>query len=207
MSPWSSPPILVPKPNGLVHFCIDFCKLNEVFTFDAYPMPLVDILIDRVGEDQVLSTIDHTKGYRQIPLTKEAQEKTVFTTRSGVCHFLKMAFRLHGAAASFQRVMDLILRDIRDCAVSYIDDILVFSPSWEAHLQHRRCGLDALRKAGFTANRKKSHIGCHSVQYLGFHIGGGKIWAIPDKVSALQKPGLPQTKKDLQRFLGLASYY
>lgn len=61
-SPWRSPPVLVPKPDGSVHFCIDFWSPNDVSTFDAYPIPHVDTLIHKVGKAQHLSTIDLTKG-------------------------------------------------------------------------------------------------------------------------------------------------
>lgn len=116
-----------------------------------------------------------------------------------------MPFGLHGAAASFQKVMDKTLKDIHDCAVAYIDDILVFSENWETHLHHLRKVFQALQQAGLTANRKKSHLGFCSVQYLGFWIGNGQIWAIPDKVATLKAAAQSQTWKELQSFMGLAS--
>lgn len=136
------PPLLIPKSDGWARFCIDFRKLNDASTFDVYSMPRVDMLIDRVGEAQVLFTIDLFKRYWQIPLTKHTQEKTAFATPSGLNHFLKMPLGLHGAAASFQRVVDRVLKDVHDCAVTYIDDILIFSLPWDRHL---RCILNALR--------------------------------------------------------------
>lgn len=98
--------MLLPKLDGSVRFCIKFHKLNEVTTFDVYPMPKVDALINKIGDAQVLSTIDLSKGYRQILLAKKAQEKTAFATLSSLYHFVKMTFGLHKAAASFQRIMD-----------------------------------------------------------------------------------------------------
>lgn len=120
-----------------------------------------------------------------------------------------MPFSLNGAAASFQRVMDKALRGVQDCAVTYINDILIYSPSWEVHMTHIRWILDALRQTGLTVNLKKSKLGQRAIQYLGFHIRHGKIWAGPDKVATLWDVPLPlpPTKDDLQRFLGLANYY
>lgn len=111
-SPWCSPPVLVPKPDRSVKFCIDFRILNNVSIVDAYPMPRVDVLINRVGKAQVLSTIELTKWYWQIPLANTAQEKAASDTFSGLYHFLKMPFGLHGASSSFQRVMDRALRGV-----------------------------------------------------------------------------------------------
>lgn len=91
--------------------------------------------------------------------------------------------------------------------MAYIEDILIFSLSWKAHLVNIRRVIEALRKIGLTVNLKKSKIGQQTVQYLGFCIGQEKIWAIPDKVATVRDFPLPPTKKDLQRFLGLANYY
>ena len=74
--PESSPVVLVPKPDGTYRFCNDFRKLNEVSVFDAYPMPRIDELIERLGPARFISTLDLTKGYWQVPLTKLSWEKT-----------------------------------------------------------------------------------------------------------------------------------
>lgn len=112
-----------------------------------------------------------------------------------------MPFGLNGAATSFQSVMDKALRGMQDCAVTYINDILIFSPSWDAHLAHLKQVFDALRQTRLTVHLKKSKLGQQTVQYLGFCIRQGKIWAIPNKVTTFQEVHLPPTKKDLQTFL------
>lgn len=118
-----------------------------------------------------------------------------------------MPFSLNGAAAPFQRVMDQTLKQVQDCAVAYIDDILTYSPSWVTHITHLHRVLQALRQTRLMVNLKKSKIGQDSVQYLSFHIGKGKIWAGSDKVAALRELQLCGTRKELQQFLGLANYY
>ena len=62
-SPWSSPTVIVPKPDGTLRFCNDFRKLNKVSLFDAYPVLRVDKLIERLGPASFISTLDLTKGY------------------------------------------------------------------------------------------------------------------------------------------------
>lgn len=189
-SPWRSPPMLVPKPDGSLRFCIDFRCLNEVTLLDAYPTTHIDNLLDKIPGAQVLSTLDLTNGYWQIPIAPSDKQKTAFAT-SGLYQFTKMPFGHNGITISFQRVMDKALRGVQDCALVYIDDILIFSPS-------------TLRLTGLTVNLKKSKLGQQTIQYLGFCIGQGKIWAVPNKMADLQEILLPPTKKDLQRFLGLA---
>lgn len=74
-SPWQSPPVLIPKPDGFLRFCIDFCCLNETTVFDDYPMPRIDNILDRIRGAQVLSTLDLMKGYWQVPVSPEENPK------------------------------------------------------------------------------------------------------------------------------------
>nr|XP_025037655.1 uncharacterized protein LOC112544857 [Pelodiscus sinensis] len=171
-SEWRSPIVLVPKADGSTRFCIDFRKVNAISRFDAYPMPRIDELLGRLGRATYLSTLDLTKGYWQIPLSPEAQAKTAFATPFGLYQFRNMPFGLHGAAATFQRLMNQVLRDHQDYAAAYIDDIVIFSESWEEHLGHIASVLGALRKAGQTANPKKCQFGRAEVSRV--RIGDGE---------------------------------
>ncbi|CAM5094227.1 unnamed protein product, partial [Eretmochelys imbricata] len=95
-SQWSSPIVLVPKPDGTTRFCNDFRWLNEISKFDAYPISCIDELVDRLGNARFLTTLDLTKGYWQIPLAKDANEKTAFSTPEGVFQYTVLPFGLHG---------------------------------------------------------------------------------------------------------------
>lgn len=154
-SDWSSPIVLIPKPDGSLRFCNDFRKLNEVSKFDAYPMPRVDELIERLGHARYFSTLDLTKGYWQVPLTDSAKEKTAFVTPDGLFQYLCLPFGLHGAPATFQRLMDIVLKPHRQYASAYLDDIIIFSDDWKSHLPKVQAVLNSLREAGLKANPKK----------------------------------------------------
>ncbi len=146
-SPWSSPIVMVPKPDDTLRFCNDFRQLNEVSEFDGYPMPRVDELLDRLGGTRYISTLDLTKGYWQVPLTEEAKPKTAFSTPSGHWQYRVLPFGLHGAPATFQRMMDILLRPHQSYAAAYLDDVVVHSESWEEHLAQLRRVLLELRRA------------------------------------------------------------
>uniref|UniRef100_K7G5Z2 ribonuclease H n=1 Tax=Pelodiscus sinensis TaxID=13735 RepID=K7G5Z2_PELSI len=154
-----------------------------------------------------LSTLDLTKGYWQIPLSAEAQATMAFATPFGLYQFRNMQFGLHGAAATFQRLMNRILRDHQDYAAAYIDDIIIFSESWEKHLEHLTEILEALRQAGLTANPKKCQFGKTEISYLGYTVGRGKLRPMVDKVQAVREYPTPTTKRKVRQFLGLAGYY
>ncbi|CAM4612755.1 unnamed protein product [Leuciscus chuanchicus] len=206
-SDWASPIVLVPKTDGSVRFCVDYRKVNAVSKFDAYPMPRVDELLDRLGTARFYSTLDLTKGYWQIPLSPMSKEKTAFTTPFGLHQFVTLPFGLFGAPATFQRLMDRILRPHAAYAAAYLDDIIIYSGDWQRHMQHLRAVLKTLRRAGLTANPKKCAVGRVEVRYLGFHLGHGQVRPQIDKTAAVATCPRPKTKKEVRQFLGLAGYY
>ncbi len=206
-SDWASPIVLVPKTDGSVRFCVDYRKVNAVSKFDAYPMPRVDELLDRLGTARFYSTLDLTKGYWQIPLSPLSKEKTAFTTPFGLHQFVTLPFGLFGAPATFQRLMDRILRPHAAYAAAYLDDIIIYSQDWQRHMAHLRAALRALRRAGLTANPKKCAVGRVEVRYLGFHLGHGQVRTQINKTAAIAACPRPKTKKEVRQFLGLAGYY
>ncbi|XP_056627068.1 retrovirus-related Pol polyprotein from transposon 412 isoform X1 [Triplophysa dalaica] len=193
-SDWASPIVLVPKTDGSVRFCVDYRRVNAVSKFDAYPMPRIDELLDRLGSARFFSTLDLTKGYWQIPLSPLSKEKTAFTTPFGLHQFVTLPFELFGAPATFQRLMDRLLRPHAGYAAAYLDDIVIYSNDWERHIQHLRAVLSSLRRAGLTANPKKCAIGRVEVRYLGFHLGHGQVRPQIDKTAAVATAPRPKRR-------------
>ncbi len=206
-SEWASPIVLVPKKDGTTRFCADYRRLNRISRFDAYPMPRVDKIIDRLGGANYISKVDLTRGYWQVPLTEVSKEKTAFTTPFGLYHFNTMPFGLHGAPATFQRLMDQILRGTQDYAAAFMDDVVIYSRTWEMHPQHLREVLSRLREAGLTARPSKCRIAMREVNYLGHVVGGGKVKPDDTKVQAVREFPRPVTKTQLRSFIGLTGYY
>ena len=127
---WSSPIVVVKKKDGNIRMCVDFRRLNSVTPADAYPMPRADELIDRIGKAKYITTLDLSKGYWQVPMKEEDKVKTAFTTPSGLFQFTVMPFGLSGAPATFQRMMDRLIRGLENSTGAYIDDIAFFRFSW-----------------------------------------------------------------------------
>ena len=150
-SAWSAPIVPVKKKDGSLKLCVEYHHLDVVSRFDAYPMPRVDDLIDRLGKAKYISTIDLARGYWQVPLAEGAQEKTAFATPFGLFQFTVMPFGLQDAPATFQRLMDRLIDGMEDHSGSYIDDLVIYSETWEEHLQHVRAVLTRLREANLTA--------------------------------------------------------
>ncbi|XP_069502965.1 uncharacterized protein [Ambystoma mexicanum] len=206
-SDWSSPVVLVPKPDGSVRFCMDFRKLNEISKFDAYPMSRIEDLLNNLGKAKFLTTIDLTKGYWQVPLSAADKEKTAFATPTGLYQFTVLPFGLHGAPATFQRLMNHLIKGHEGYVGAYLDDIIVYSKTWQEHMIHLRKLLVTLKEAGLHVNPKKTHIAEFHTKYLGYYVGQGIIRPQEEKVKAIKELKFPENPKQIRAFLGFVGYY
>ena len=108
-------------------------------------------------------------------------EKKQPSLRPLASEFQVMPFWLHNAPATFQRMMNEVLHDCQEFCEVYIDDVAVYSSTWEEHLQHLRCVFNCLRRANLTLKLPKCQFGLHQVEYLGYVVGDGKILPNPKK--------------------------
>lgn len=118
-----------------------------------------------------------------------------------------MPFGLHGAPATFQRLMDRVLAGCDQYAAAYLDDVVVYSGSWQEHLRHLTDILKRLQEAGLTINTTKCSWAQMEVRYLGYLLGHGQIRPQVEKLKAIQNITRPQTKKQVRSFLGLIGWY
>ncbi|KAK7915896.1 hypothetical protein WMY93_011657 [Mugilogobius chulae] len=206
-SEWCSPVVLVPKKDGSLRFCIDFRYLNAISNFDPYPMPRIDELLERVGSAAYITTLDLSRGYWQLALAPEARELTAFKTPFGLFQFRVMPFGLQGAPATFQRLMDHVLRDVSQFSAAYLDDVVIYSRSWKEHLHHLQEVLKRIQAAGLTINPRKCAVAHREVEYLGYTIGFGKIKPQVQKMEAIRSFPVPTTKKKVRGFIGLVGWY
>ncbi len=206
-SPWAAPMLLVHKKDGSMRPVVDYRRLNKVTKRDPFPMPLVDDMIDQLASARYITTLDLTKGYWQVPVEPRDVEKTAFVTTFGKYEFLMMPFGLMGAPAVFQRLMNTLFGDALDHAAAYIDDVVIFSPSWNHHLTHLSDALDRIQKAGLTLKAVKCQIAQEECNFLGHVVGRGKVRPEQAKIEAIQAFRTPKTKRDVRAFLGLAGYY
>ncbi len=160
-----------------------------------------------LGRARYISTLDLTKGYWQVPLSDSAKAKTAFSTPNGHWQYRTLPFGLHGAPATFQRLMDIVLRPHQQYAAAYLDDVVIHSERWEDHLDRLRRVLMELRRAGLAANPRKCHLALFEAKYLGFRVGRGLIKPQERKVEAVRAAPRPSTKTQVRAFLGLAGYY
>ncbi|KAI8511935.1 hypothetical protein Bbelb_110350 [Branchiostoma belcheri] len=207
-SPWASPVVLARKKDGSFRFCVDYRKLNQATIKDAHPLPRTDDVIDALSGAAYFTTLDMTSGYWQVDLDPADREKTAFTTGRGLYQFKVMAFGLTNAPSTFQRLVELLLAglDWRTC-LAYLDDIIVFSRTFQDHLTtleevFRRC-----RAANLKLNAKKCQFARPRVRFLGHVVSKQGIQPDPANTEKVRHWPTPTSTAEVRAFLGLASYY
>ena len=205
-SAWSSPCILVPKPDGTHRFCTDYRKVNALTKVDSFPLPRMDDCVDRVGAAKFVSKLDLLKGYWQVPLSDRAREISAFVTPDGLWSYSVMAFGMRNAPSTFQRLVNRVLSGLPNCE-AYLDDLVVYSSSWEEHLTQLAAVLGRLSHANLTVNLAKCEFVKATVTYLGKIVGQGQVRSVRAKVEAIDNFPIPHDRKALRRFLGMAGYY
>ena len=168
-------------------------------------MPRVDELIDKFGKAKYISTLDLLRGYWQVSVEKQAKKKTAFATPFGLYQFIRMPFGLQGAPATFQRMIDKLLDGLGNFANACLDDLVIYSSTWEEHLQHLPVIFQRLEEAGLTI--KKCQLGMTQCIYLGHVVGRGQVKPEFSKIGALEKFERLKIKRDVRTFLGMVRYY
>lgn len=208
-SAWSSPIVLVDKPDGSTRLCVDMRKVNAVTKRDAYPLPRVTTILDRLRDAKYLSSLDIKSAYWQIPLSKESKEKTAFTVPGrGLFEFNMMPFGLHNAPATWQRFIDAVIgADLEPNVFVYLDDIIIVTSSFDRHLEVLREVLRRLREANLTLNQEKCRFCLSELKYLGYVVDHNGLRVDPEKVEAIINIPVPRSQKAVRQFCGTASWY
>lgn len=208
-SPWSSPILLIPKRDNTYRFCVDYRKLNAVTKRDAYPLPYVSHILDKLRDARFLSTLDIKSAYWEIPMAEASKQYTAFTVPNrGLYQFRRMPFGLHNAPATWQRFIDRVIgADLEPHVFAYLDDIIVVTSTFEKHLQILAEVIKRVHGAGLTLNREKSLFCRAELKYLGYLVNRSGLHVDPEKIKAILDIPTPKTVSEVRRMIGISSWY
>lgn len=207
-SDYRAPVVISNKKGGKLRFCVDYRALNKVTKADTFPMPKIEDILTALEGAKFFSTLDAASGYWQIPVKEEHKKYTAFATRSGLYEWNRMPFGLRNSGATFQRTLNILFTGLNwNICMIYVDDILIYSKTWEEHMVNLRKVFVTLRKGGISLKPSKCFFGCKRVEFLGHIITKDGLEMDPNKTSALRKLKYPENRKGIQIFLGLCNYY
>jgi hypothetical protein len=207
-SPFASPVLLVQKKDGTWRFCIVYRYLNAITLKNRYPLPIIDELLDELSGAAWFTSLDLRAGYHQIRLAEGEEHKTTFQTNQGHYEFMVMPYGLTSAPATFQNAMNKIFAPLlRRCALVFIDDILIYTKTLQEHQEHLRAVFQLLTEHQLKVKRSKCTFVQPQLKYLGHIISASGVSTDPKSIEAVQTWPVPQSTKDVRKFLGLAGYY
>jgi RNase H-like domain found in reverse transcriptase/Reverse transcriptase (RNA-dependent DNA polymerase)/Integrase zinc binding domain/Retroviral aspartyl protease len=206
-SPAGYPILFVPKKDGSLRLCVDYRKLNDITVKNRYPLPNITELQDRLAHAKIFTALDLRDGYHLIRIKQGEEWKTAFRTRYGHYEYTVMPFGLTNAPATFQTLINNVLRaHLDDFVIAYLDDILIYSRNPEEHKKHVRTVLACLEKHDLRLKPEKCEFHKEEVDFLGFVVGKNGVRMSPKKIQTVQEWQRPTTVKGIQEFLGFCNF-
>ena len=206
---WSSPIVCVRKKDGGMRMCVDYRKLNAKTISDAQPIPRIQDIVDSLGGKKWFSTLDMSKAYHQGYIAEESRYLTAFTTPWTLYEWLRIPFGLKNAPPAFQRYINHVLNDLKGTVCEpYLDDVLVYSETFEEHIENLKRVLKRLRLRGIKLRADKCLFAKQEVRYLGRLISGNGYRPDPVDTAALENfRSPPKNVGELRSLLGFLGYY
>lgn len=212
ISPYNSPAILVPKKSqkGVKSWrlCIDYRSVNKKLTYDTYPLPRIDDVLDSLGNNKFFSTIDLAQGFHQIPLTNESKNLTTFSTTKGSFRWNVLPFGLKVCPSAFARMINAAFAHVSPqiCFI-YLDDIIIIGRTAEEHIGNIEKVFQICRQLNLKINPKKCVFFKNKLTYLGHQITDTGVLPDDSKYDSIRNYPQPNSKEEVKRFVAFANYY
>lgn len=202
-------PALIVIQKGRPRLVIDYRKINSMCEKDVYPLPRQDEIFPRLQDCEYITLLDFKKAFYQFGLHADDMTKTTFSTRHGGAKRLTRSIMGYLNSPAFcQRVMDRLIKRYRWSSVLiYIDDLVIFTRTWDEHLLRLSWVLGEISKIGLTLDPDKAYIGFKSIDLLGHVVNHFGLATQEKKIHAMMNLPIPKNLHDLRSMLGYFGYY
>lgn len=189
--------------------CIDFRELNKLLISEPQPFPLIEEIIAKTRDSEWFTTLDINSAFWAIPLREKDRYKTAFVTQDGHWQWKNLPFGLKTSPAIFQRILSNIIRrnNLNGFCINYIDDILIFSRSFDEHMEHLEKLANAIWNEGFRLKFAKCNFAKNEAKYLGHVISKNTVRPLKDNLKSIQEFPTPDSRKKIRQFLGKINFY
>ncbi|KAI3767600.1 hypothetical protein L2E82_17847 [Cichorium intybus] len=185
---------MVKKHDDSWRMCIDYTDLNKACPKDCYPLPEIDQKVESLQGFRWKCFLDAYKGYHQIQMKKEDEEKTTFYTDRGTFCYQKMPFGLKNAGATYQRLIDQLFRNQNGRNIEvYVDDMVIKSPEATTLMADIEETIKTLEKEKMKLNPTKCAFGVEEGQFLGYYVTNQGVLPNPAKVQDALETKAPTT--------------
>lgn len=207
-SDWSSPYFMIKKKDGSLRMVQDYRAVNARTVKDCYNLPNMSQILEGLAGKVIFSTADLMKGFHQVLIHPDDRPFTSFWCDYGLFQFRCLGMGLVNAPATFQRVIDHVLRDIvPTSAVAYLDDLMIYGRTLDEHRENLQLVFNALRKANLKLHIEKCYFGVKQVVFLGVLVTPDGLKPDPKKLAAVSELKAPSCVRQVREVLGLMGFY
>lgn len=209
VSPYASPVFLVKKPSGQgFRPVVDYRLLNQKVVLESVPLPDLHNCFTWFAGAQYFTVLDLNQAYHQVPLAEESKALTAFTTDWNLYEYNRVPFGLATGAAVLSRLLDSVLGELKYKFVyNYLDDVVIYSKSFEEHLSHVQQVLDKFREAGLTVKPSKVDLARREISFLGHIVSAGGVKVDHERTKSIRQFPPPRNKREVARFIGMINFF
>ncbi|GFN94502.1 retrovirus-related pol polyprotein from transposon opus [Plakobranchus ocellatus] len=207
--PWRAQVLVTSDDRHKKRMCVDYSQTINRFTqLDAYPLPRIDEMIEKISEYEIFMTLDLKSAYHQIPIKEEDKPYTAFEAGGNLYQFKRIPFGVTNGVACFQRIIDSMIRNenIKD-TFAYLDNVTICAKNQREHDHNFAVFLKSAKDYNITFNESKSIISAKEIKLLGYLVSKGHIQPDPDRLKPLRDLNEPHNAKSQQRVIGMFAYY
>lgn len=208
-SPWRAQVLVTKDERHKKRMVVDYSQTINRFTqLDAYPLPRIHEMVEKIAQYHVYTTLDLKSAYHQVPIREDEKQYTGFEADQKLYQFTRIPFGVTNGVAAFQRTIDNIITENNlSGTFAYVDNVTVCGMNQQEHDENLQRFLKVATEKNLELNNDKSIYSTTVLNILGYTVSNKSIKPDPERLQPLLELPIPKTKKELERVLGMFSYY